>query len=96
MFEKAIVTFSSPKAAAAFDLVGSTILVDESDLIGIRIAAQNLAQDFGRVTQSKQSIVQIVQGTQVDVALGSAAAIIIGSIGTCWYPYYRVVSSNRS
>ncbi|KAK1475773.1 hypothetical protein CTAM01_15648 [Colletotrichum tamarilloi] len=82
MFEKAIVTFSSPKDAAAFDLAGSTILVDESDPVGIRIAAQNLAQDFGRVTQSEQSIVQIVQGTQVGVALGSAAAIIIGSIGT--------------
>ncbi|KXH38914.1 hypothetical protein CSIM01_06051 [Colletotrichum simmondsii] len=82
MFEKAIVTFSSPKDAKAFDLVGSTILVDESDPIGIHIAAQNLAQDFGRVTQSEQSIVQVVQGTQVDVALGSNAAIIIGSIET--------------
>ncbi|KAK1723842.1 hypothetical protein CaCOL14_010805 [Colletotrichum acutatum] len=80
MFEKAIVTFPSPKDAEAFDLVGSTILVDESDPIGIHIAAQNLAQDFDRVTQSEQSTVQVVQGTQVDVALGSAAAIIIGSI----------------
>lgn len=82
MFEQAIVTFSSPKDAKAFDLVGSTILVDESDPIGIHIAAQNLAQDFGRVTQSEQSILQIIQGTQGDVALGSAAAIIIGSIET--------------
>ncbi|KXH28605.1 hypothetical protein CNYM01_10242 [Colletotrichum nymphaeae SA-01] len=82
MFEQAIVTFSSPKDAKAFDLVGSTILVDESDPIGIHIAAQNLAQDFVRVTQSEQSILQIIQGTQGDVALGSAAAIIIGSIET--------------
>ncbi|KAJ0320184.1 hypothetical protein COL5a_009809 [Colletotrichum fioriniae] len=80
MFEKAIVTFASPKDAEAFDLVGSTILVDESDPIGIHIAAQNLAQDFGRVTQSEQSIVQVVQDTKVDAAGGSAAAIIIGSI----------------
>ncbi|KXH28747.1 hypothetical protein CSAL01_10842 [Colletotrichum salicis] len=80
MFEKAIVTFSSPKDAETLDLVGATILVDESDPIGIHIAARNLAQDFGRVTQSEQSTVQVVQGTQVDAALGSAAAIIIGSI----------------
>ncbi|KAK1672844.1 hypothetical protein BDP55DRAFT_557530 [Colletotrichum godetiae] len=80
MFEKAIVTFSSPKDAEPLDLVGATILVDESDPIGIHIAAQNLAQDFGRVTKSEQSTLQVVQGTQVDAALGSVAAIIIGSV----------------
>ncbi|OHE90903.1 hypothetical protein CORC01_13788 [Colletotrichum orchidophilum] len=80
MFEKAIVTFPLPRGAEPFDLVGATILVDESDPIGIHIAAQNLAQDFGRVTQSDESTVQVVQGAQVDATLGSAAVIIIGSI----------------
>ncbi|TEA15150.1 hypothetical protein C8034_v002614 [Colletotrichum sidae] len=47
MPETSIVVFSQPQHVAAFSLVGATIVVDESDPVGIHIAAQNVAKDFG-------------------------------------------------
>ncbi|KZL66741.1 glycoside hydrolase family 115 protein [Colletotrichum tofieldiae] len=79
MFEKDIVTFSS-EDREPLSLVGATILVDESDPVGIHIAAQNLAEDFGRVTRSDASHVTVFKSTQNDVVSETTATIIIGCI----------------
>ncbi|KAK1961301.1 hypothetical protein LY78DRAFT_696231 [Colletotrichum sublineola] len=80
MFEKAIVTFSPGEGAATLSLVGATIVVDESDPIGIHIAARNLAEDFGRVTRSDASEVTVVKCGQHNVPPDTIAAIIIGCV----------------
>ncbi|KAJ0161110.1 hypothetical protein CTA2_6764 [Colletotrichum tanaceti] len=87
MFEKDIVTFSPPDgnegSGESLNLVGATILVDESDPIGIHIAAQNLAEDFGRVTRSDASRVVVFKDDQNDAVSGTlaeAAVIIIGCV----------------
>ncbi|WQF89772.1 hypothetical protein CDEST_14786 [Colletotrichum destructivum] len=87
MFEKDIVTFSPLEGqegtGESLNLVGATILVDESDPIGIHIAAQNLAEDFGRVTRSDASRVVVFKDDQNDAVSGTltdAAAVIIGCV----------------
>ncbi|GKT48941.1 uncharacterized protein ColSpa_09122 [Colletotrichum spaethianum] len=80
MFEKEIVTFSSEQDGEAFNLVGATILVDESDPVGIHIAAQNLAKDFGRVTRSNASQVAVFKSDKTNVFSEPIAAIIIGCV----------------
>ncbi|KAL0932920.1 uncharacterized protein CTRU02_211883 [Colletotrichum truncatum] len=80
MPENSIVTFSRPEAAESLNLVGATIVVDESDPIGIHIAAQNLAVDFGRVTRSESKPLLVSKETEIDADLGADVAIIIGCI----------------
>ncbi|KAK1992339.1 hypothetical protein LX36DRAFT_617718 [Colletotrichum falcatum] len=84
MFDKAIVTFAPGEGAATLSLVGARILVDESDPVGIRIAARNLAEDFGRVTRSDASEVAVIRSgrSPPGVPLDTSAAIIIGCVGS--------------
>lgn len=47
MLEEQFIEFSP----GGTDLVNATILVDDSDFAGVKIAARNLSQDFARVTK---------------------------------------------
>ncbi|KAF6837833.1 hypothetical protein CMUS01_04868 [Colletotrichum musicola] len=81
MFEQQIVTFSAgPETAGSLNLVGTTIVIDQSDSIGIHIAAQNLAQDFGRVTESKPSHVLVFEDVGDVAPAGAETAIVVGNI----------------
>ncbi|KAL2074153.1 hypothetical protein VTL71DRAFT_7931 [Oculimacula yallundae] len=79
MFDEKFVSFSNENDL--LNLVGIPIVVAESDFPGIRIAAQNLAQDFSRVTKGSPSPFHTWTSEQ-DVFDGgkSSTAIIIGSV----------------
>ncbi|KAM5350748.1 hypothetical protein ACJ41O_007253 [Fusarium nematophilum] len=63
------------------DLVGAPIILDEADFAGVKIAAQNLSQDFARVTKKEPSPVDIVGGSgNVANSASSKVAIIVGCI----------------
>ncbi|KAJ3549970.1 hypothetical protein NM208_g219 [Fusarium decemcellulare] len=80
MLEESFVEFSSSNPDGA-DLVGATIVVDESDLAGVKIAAQNLSQDFSKVTKKEPSPVSIVgNSNNATDPRESKVAIIVGSI----------------
>lgn len=55
MFEAPVVTFKSGPDAK-FSLVGADICVHEEDPIGIHLAAEALATDFGRVSGVESSL----------------------------------------
>ncbi|KAI8156413.1 hypothetical protein K4K49_002633 [Colletotrichum sp. SAR 10_70] len=80
MFEQPIVAFSRSEGDELFNLVGATIVVDESDPIGIHIAAQNLANDFGRVTKSDPKPLLVSKEHEVDADTGADVGILIGCI----------------
>ncbi|OLN89758.1 hypothetical protein CCHL11_09481 [Colletotrichum chlorophyti] len=82
MLDKKIVTFSSAEdpIGRSLNLVGATIVVDESDPIGVHIAARNLAADFGRVTRSNPNPFAVYKDGQNDTDLGTSNAVIIGCI----------------
>lgn len=81
MFEQQIVTFSAgPETTGSLSLVGATITVDQSDSIGVHIAARNLAQDFGRVTKSEAARVLVFEDGQEANVAGAEAAIVVGNI----------------
>lgn len=80
MFEQPIVAFSRSEGDELFNLVGATIVVDESDPIGIHIAAQNLANDFGRVTKSEPKPLLVSKEHEVDADTGADVGILIGCI----------------
>lgn len=71
MFEAPTVSF---KPGQGFSIVGAVILVDGADFEGVRIAVQNLSQDFGKVA----GIENIVQDTTCPSKAGTTC-IIIGS-----------------
>ncbi|KAF9872036.1 hypothetical protein CkaCkLH20_10373 [Colletotrichum karsti] len=80
MFEKQIVTFARGLGEEPLNLVEATIVVDESDPIGVHIAAQNLANDFGRVTKSEPKSLLVSKGNEIDTDLGADIAIIVGCV----------------
>jgi hypothetical protein len=60
MFGAQIVAFDDPSSRdqrGVFSLKGAPIVVDKNDYVGVRIAASNLATDFGRVTDGGASTV---------------------------------------
>lgn len=82
MFEEKFVTFSP--SAGLVDLVGATILVAEADFVGVRLAVNSLAEDFGHVTKGEPRLVKTLtaddNGSQIDAGI----AIIVGSIESSW------------
>ncbi|KAF4978140.1 hypothetical protein FZEAL_5438 [Fusarium zealandicum] len=80
MLEEQFVDFAA-STPEAVNLVGATIIVDESDFAGIKIAAQNLSQDFSRVTKDDPSPVRIVNDSNNVACVGtSKVAIIVGCV----------------
>ncbi|KAE9372732.1 glycoside hydrolase family 115 protein [Stipitochalara longipes BDJ] len=78
MFDEKFVSFS--QAPGLLSLVGLPIVVDQSDFPGIHIAAQNLAEDFARVTQGTPSRLQIVSDERDGFNFEAVSCIIVGSI----------------
>ncbi|KAI8664659.1 hypothetical protein NCS57_00507900 [Fusarium keratoplasticum] len=76
MLEEQFIEFSP----GGTDLVDATILVDESDFAGVKIATRNLSQDFARVTKKDPPPVDIVENSKDITAGGSRVAIIVGSV----------------
>ncbi|KAI1869421.1 hypothetical protein JX265_006511 [Neoarthrinium moseri] len=76
MFEEKFVTFSPEDGAV--DLVGAKILVNQDDFPGVHLAAQNLSQDFARVTRGLPNPVTKVD--QVHPTPQMPIAIIVGSL----------------
>lgn len=78
MRQQPFVSFSIPVGSRAFDLAKAQILVDAGDAEGVKIAVQNLSEDFSRVTGAAPLNVQHHAGTD---GIGHAqTAIIIGCI----------------
>jgi len=84
MFEPPLVIFSADTHTAehgTVDLVGSTIVVDKDDFVGVKLAAQALVNDLGRVVGGRgAALVQSARDSPV--SLKSKTAIVIGSIGS--------------
>ena len=78
MFEEKFVSFSG--APGLLSLVGLPIVVDKSDFPGIHIAAQNLAEDFARVTKGVSSQVQSIADEQDGFYSEAVDCIVVGSI----------------
>ncbi|KAF7554078.1 hypothetical protein G7Z17_g3184 [Cylindrodendrum hubeiense] len=78
MFEEKFVEFSPPSPDGATNVVGATILVDEADFTGVKIAASNLSLDFERVTKKGPNPVRI--GGEYKAVGDSKVAIIVGCI----------------
>ncbi|KAJ5641508.1 hypothetical protein N7490_005508 [Penicillium lividum] len=64
-----------------FSLVGSAIIIDPVDFIGIQHAGRDLAEDFGRVTRSNASPFHLLDEGSPSTA---DTAIIIGCVESCW------------
>ncbi|KAM0438675.1 hypothetical protein ACHAPT_001431 [Fusarium lateritium] len=80
MLEEQFVEFT-PSHADGANLIGANILVDVSDFTGVKIAAQNLSQDFARVAKRGPSPVSIVKDANNVVSVGDTKiAIIVGCI----------------
>jgi hypothetical protein len=81
MFGPKLVGFSSLLAEDKLaNLVHASILVDLSDYVGIRYAAQNLAEDFARVTAEDPSPLLEVDTDNYDKGTAEDVVIIIGTI----------------
>lgn len=78
MFDEQFVCFS-PEAGAP-SLVGAPILLDRAEPAGVRIAADNLADDFNRVTQQGTSPVQAVSANDSQQTRYPQTVIIVGTI----------------
>lgn len=76
MLEEQFIEFSP----GGTDLIDATILVDESDFAGVKIAARNLSQDFARVTKKDPPPVDIVENSKDIATGGPRVAIIVGSV----------------
>ncbi|ORY69046.1 uncharacterized protein BCR38DRAFT_508492 [Pseudomassariella vexata] len=84
MFRPPLVAFATSStdqnSEDLVDLVGATILVDPSDSAEVRIAAQTLSHDFGRVTKSTPSPLISIGPQHGDIDIEGDTAIIIGCI----------------
>jgi hypothetical protein len=78
MFDEKFVVFSN--TPGLLNLVGLPIVVAQTDFPGIRIAAQNLAADFAKVTKRYPSPLQDVTEEQNGFKLDAEVCIIIGSV----------------
>lgn len=82
MFEPPLVIFSADTGTTGdrhLDLTISTIIVDSNDFVGVKLAAQALANDLGRVTGGDAAaLIQSTHGSPV--SLSTKTAIIIGSL----------------
>jgi hypothetical protein len=76
MLEEKIVELT-PSDERAINLVGATIVVDEHDHHGVKIAAHNLSQDFARVTKGDDSPI-LVSSNLKEASL--KVAIVVGCI----------------
>lgn len=76
MLEEKIVEFT-PSDERADNLVGATIVVDEHDYPGVKIAAHSLSQDFARVTKGDNSPI-LVSSNPEEASL--KLAIVVGCI----------------
>ncbi|CAG9977775.1 unnamed protein product [Clonostachys byssicola] len=76
MLEEKIVEFI-PSDERAIDLVGATIVVDEQDHPGVKIAAHNLSQDFARVTKGDDSPILVSSNPE---EANFKVAIVVGCI----------------
>ncbi|KAJ4258004.1 hypothetical protein NW762_008141 [Fusarium torreyae] len=80
MFEEKIIDFQA--SAGSIPLVGASIVVDQSDYPGVLRAAQDLAQDFGRVTKGDPSPLILVSSEADYQKIQTQTAVLIGSIGS--------------
>lgn len=78
MRQNPFVSFSIPAGSHALDLTKTQLLVDAGDYEGVKIAVQNLSEDFFRVTGTAPLDVRHHAGT--DGIGHSQTAIIIGCI----------------
>ncbi|KAI1333532.1 hypothetical protein F5Y15DRAFT_342294 [Xylariaceae sp. FL0016] len=78
MFEKQIVSFS--QSAGSISLIGATVLLDVEDRAGVHIAANNLAQDFARVTKGDPSPLKVLNERSLSNDTKIDRAIMIGCI----------------
>lgn len=82
MFEPPLVTFSADTGTTGdghLDLTTSTIIIDSNDFVGVKLAAQALANDLGRVTGGDAAaLIRSTHGSSVSV--NTKTAIIIGSL----------------
>ncbi|RSL98491.1 hypothetical protein CDV31_012558 [Fusarium ambrosium] len=76
MLEEQFIEFSP----GGTDLVDATILVDEADFAGVKIAARNLSQDFARVTKKNPLPIEILGGSTDITTSDSRVAIIVGCV----------------
>lgn len=72
MFEPKIVGFE--RIAEGLNISGIPIIIDESDYIGVKIAAQSLSEDLEKVTGKKASILNQIECGGFD------GVIILGSL----------------
>lgn len=82
MRQASFVSFSVSAKSRALSLTTAQILIDAGDHEGIKIAAQNLSNDFARVTRSAPSAVRshAVRDGNGHARIGTA--IIVGCIET--------------
>ncbi|KAH8597581.1 hypothetical protein B0O99DRAFT_684893 [Bisporella sp. PMI_857] len=85
MLEPQIVTFEEAAGEAKgtetlVSLVGATVLVDNNDFPGVKIAGKTLTEDFGRVTKSEASAFIVTYDAAGGVDSRSEIAIVIGSL----------------
>lgn len=84
MAQPQLVTFSRPahgeQQPKALKLNGAAIIIDRDDFAGVRIAANNLAEDFGRVTKSDPS--PIIEYRGAGFTSPCDTVIIIGSVAS--------------
>ncbi|RMJ12492.1 hypothetical protein CDV36_007852 [Fusarium kuroshium] len=76
MLEEQFIEFSP----GGTDLVDATILVDEADFAGVKIAARNLSQDFARVTKKNPLHIEMLGGSTDITTNDSRVAIIVGCV----------------
>jgi hypothetical protein len=73
-----IISFSP--SADSFPLTDAVLLIDKHDLRGVHHAAENLAKDFGRVTDRDANKLVCVTGDQIAIGTFPQYAIIVGAI----------------
>jgi hypothetical protein len=82
MFEPQLVTFARPTTARGlpepFNLKGASIIIDKGDFAGVHRAANNLAEDFDRVSNGGPC--SVVERQNEDVNFNGNTAIIVGTI----------------
>ncbi|KOS19842.1 hypothetical protein ESCO_005678 [Escovopsis weberi] len=74
-----IQTIISTKSGDGFSLVGADILIDAADWAGVRIAANNLAKDFARVTDNTSRVESNAEQHSASSHHGRSC-IIVGSL----------------
>ncbi|KAG7424708.1 hypothetical protein Forpi1262_v014148 [Fusarium oxysporum f. sp. raphani] len=80
MFEEKIVDFKP--SPGSIPLVGTSIVVDQSDYPGVIRAARDLAQDFARVTKGDASPLIVISSDSDYDKIQTETAIVVGSVAS--------------